>query len=115
MRIDTISMMTMKALLFLLYLTDATGLIIGTPTKFAQASRAQPVVAVESWYDSGVRLPSQQAPESASPATPARETAEEAWAKAPEGSFLSPALAAGLLALGISIKIFVLEGGSPFS
>jgi hypothetical protein len=77
--------------------------------------RARTIVAVDSWYDSGVRLSSQQpASNSAAAETPTRETAEEAWAKAPEGSFLSPALAAGLLAIGLALKIFVLEGGSPF-
>jgi len=76
--------------------------------------RARTIVAVDSWYDSGVRLSSQQpASNSAAAETPTRETAEEAWA-APEGSFLSPALAAGLVAIGLALKIFVLEGGSPF-
>ena len=33
-----------------------------------------------------------------------RQTSEEAWEKAPEGSFLSPALAAGLIVLGMALR-----------
>ena len=45
---------------------------------------------------------------------PARETAEEAWSKAPEGSFLSPAVIAGLAAvsLGIRFVVFGPDGAS---
>ena len=39
-----------------------------------------------------------------------RETAEEAWAKAPEGSFLSPALLAALFLTSLCIRFFVLGG-----
>ena len=44
-----------------------------------------------------------------------RETVEEAWNKAPEGSFLSPALVAGLVLTGIAVKVTVFGGGSPVS
>ena len=67
------------------------------------------VVLVESWYDQGIRLSSDS-----SLKAPQRETAEEAWAKAPEGSFLSPALVVGLIAAGVAIKVLVLAGGLPF-
>ena len=37
-----------------------------------------------------------------------RETAEEAWEKAPEGSFLSPALLAALFLVGLCFRFFVI-------
>ena len=113
---DVIEVMMMRALALLL--PFAAGLSVGvSPTmRYSPLShpRARPIVTVDSWYDSGIRLTSEQSPKPTTSEAPKRETAEEAWARAPEGSFLSPALAAGLVATGLAIKVFVLEGGSPF-
>ena len=45
--------------------------------------------------------------------TPERETAEEAWARAEEGSFLSPVLVAGLVAVSMIVRQTVFGGDSP--
>jgi hypothetical protein len=42
-----------------------------------------------------------------------RETVEEAWAAAPEGSFLSPSLAMGIFAVGLTIRYFVFGPQGP--
>ena len=49
------------------------------------------------------------------PAPKVRETAEEAWEKAPDGSFLSPALIAGLVVTSMIIREVAFGGASPFS
>lgn len=55
------------------------------------------------------------APEDTRPSVPPqRETAEEAWARAEEGSFLSPALVVGLVLTSLVLKVVVLGGESPF-
>lgn len=98
-------------LLLCLIAAQSSGFVVSSarlPTA-RQRVKVINVVLVESWYDQGIRLSSDS-----SPKAPQRETAEEAWAKAPEGSFLSPALVVGLIAAGVAIKVLVLEGGSPF-
>ena len=95
--------------------------IIATTHPTLVRRRAPAVVAVSSWYDSGIRLDASAgsidiyaAPSPAAPPTaPPRETANEAWAKAPEGSFLSPALLAGIFALGLSIRFVIFGPDGP--
>ena len=75
---------------------------------------------VKSWYDRGIRLDGARGSRDLyaappAPPPPPRESAEEAWASAEEGKFMSPALAAGLIFVGLAVKTFVFGGQSPVS
>ena len=48
-------------------------------------------------------------------AAPKRETAEEAWEKAPDGSFLSPALAGALVLTGMVVRSLLTGSGESAS
>lgn len=51
----------------------------------------------------------------AAPKAADRETADEAWAKAPEGSFMSPALGGALVLTGMLLRTVLFSGdSSPF-
>lgn len=88
----------------------------------ASKSRAAPIVLqVKSWFDQGIRLDEEKGsidifalpPRAAAPAAPQRESVEEAWERAPEGSFLSPAKIAGLLFVSLSLRFLLFGADGP--
>ena len=88
------------------------GLVPSWPAKFLPAVTSRPRTP----RSSPIRYAGDPEPSEDAPTTvdaPTRETADEAWAKAPEGSFLSPAVVGALFLTSLCIKLFVLGGDGP--
>ena len=100
-------MAALRSAVLLIALSQSTALVVGALTPHSKVLRpyGRPMVATM------VAEPPQTSDISDEPPAPKRETAEEAWEKAPEGSFLSPALAGALVLSGMLLRS-VLLGGS---